>query len=316
MARAPAEKRLLAAQFQPHRPARLLGEERAQKLVLKQILLGTEAAAHVIDQHPDMMQRQPEDLGKDSAHHECGLGRNPHRELAGPIPLANADIGFHVGRRRTAHLVLAFDDEVGVGETAADVTARDDERVDDKVARVRLMNERRPGAQRFFHRENGRQCLVLDFDEVERLFRDLLADGSDRGDAIAPVADFVIEDVLVLGHRRGARMGRSVVEDARHVVVREHRLHAGKRKRLRRIDAPDPRVSDGAALDLGVQHARQRDVAGIPRLAGHLAQGVDALDAVTDDREVHRTLSLASGGVFAPADSSRAVARIASMILV
>jgi len=48
------------------------------------------------------------------------------------------------------------------------------------------------------------------------------------GDAFAPVAHLAVEDVLVASHRGRARVRRAVMQHPRHVLVREHRLDAGK----------------------------------------------------------------------------------------
>jgi hypothetical protein len=160
-------------------------------------------------------------------------------------------------------------------------------------------------------------------DQAERLFGDVLGGRGDDGDALAPVAHAVVEDVLVAGDRRRARMRRAGVQHARHVLVRQHRLHAGQRERLRGVDALDLRVRDLRAQRLAVQQADVAHVGDVARVAGHLGGQVGALDAGADDRRRggrHRGLEVErhriARGHAASACSSRAVISIASMIFV
>ena len=306
MARPAAQEGLFPRVFQPHRAARLPGQQRAQELALEEILLGPEAAAHMVHQHPHLVQWQPQHLGHDAAHHEGRLGGQLHGQAAVAIPLADADIGLHVGRRRAAAFVLAFDDQVGLAKATFDIATCDTERRDDQVAAgTDLMQQRRTGCQRVFHREDGGQRLVVDLDQVQRRFGDLFRGGRHHGHAFAPVTHLAVQDVLVGRQRGRTRVRRAGVQHARHVLVRQHRLHAGQRQRPRRVDAPDVGVCHLAAQRARVQHARQLDVAGVLRRSGDLAQQVDTLDAVADD-----------GAVAHLATPSRAVTSMASMILV
>src|SRR4051812_40936545 len=73
MPRAAAEEGLLAGEFHAHRTPGLLREQRAQELGLEEILLCAEPAAHVIDEHAHLGERESEHLGKTAAHHEGRL---------------------------------------------------------------------------------------------------------------------------------------------------------------------------------------------------------------------------------------------------
>lgn len=68
------------------------------------------------------------------------------------------------------------------------------------------MNERRTRLGRILRFEDGRQGLVLDLDQVESLVGNLLADGRDGGNALAPEPYLVIEYILVLGAGSRARV--------------------------------------------------------------------------------------------------------------
>ena len=130
-----AQKRLLAGEFYAHRPARAPGEQRAEEFMLENVLLGSEAAAHVIDEHANLVERQAEHFGESSAHHEGRLRRSPDRQLAISVPLAGADIGLHIGRRRSPESVLALEDEIGLAKALFDVAPLDDNRRQDVVPR-------------------------------------------------------------------------------------------------------------------------------------------------------------------------------------
>ena len=54
----------------------------------------------------------------------------------------------------------------------------------------------------------------------------------------------------------------------REIVEREHRVHAGQRQRVARVDSADQRMRMRAAHERGMQHAGQRDVVDEAALAG------------------------------------------------
>jgi hypothetical protein len=56
--RAAAQEGFLARVFHAHRAMRFACQQRAQEFALEQVLLGAEAAAHVVHQHAHLVQRQ------------------------------------------------------------------------------------------------------------------------------------------------------------------------------------------------------------------------------------------------------------------
>ena len=100
---------------------------------------------------------------------------------------------------------------------------------------------RRVGLQRLFRIEHERQHLVVDRDQLQRLFGDVPIDGGDGGDRIAHEPHRVVERVapllgdlldlvvvlLAAGDRAGAPHDLAV-------LVRDDRLDARQRLRLRR----------------------------------------------------------------------------------
>jgi hypothetical protein len=210
------------------------------------------------------------------------LRRDPDAQLFVVIPVADADVGLHISRRRASQFERAFDHHVRFGEAADDVTALHRYRIDDQVVGA-LVNARRARRERLLHGDGCGELLVLDLDQVERFLGDFFAHRGDGGDTFAPVAHLAVEDVLVFCERHGARLRRAVVQHARDALVREDCLHTGIRKRLRRVDALDVRVRDRAALDLRVQHVREGEVTRVERRARNLAGQVGALNARADD---------------------------------
>ena len=195
---ATGEKGLLARVFEHHRPARLAREQGAQELGLKQVLLGAEPAAHVVYQHAHLIERQAQHFSHDAAHHEGGLGRNVHGELARVIPVADTHVGLHVGWCRAPSLELPFDDQVSFGESTRDVAARHPDRRRHQVAAWSdIVYLRRSGGQRRLNRGHDRQHVIIDVDQVERFFGDLLTDRRNRGDTLAPESHLAIKDVLI-----------------------------------------------------------------------------------------------------------------------
>src|ERR1700674_1526564 len=98
----------------------------------------------MIDEDAHAVQWQAEHLGQNSTHHEGGLRREPDCQLAGAIPPANTDVWLHIGRCRTAHFILAFNDAIGLRKPLRNVASSDDDRIAYQVATgPGFVNERR-----------------------------------------------------------------------------------------------------------------------------------------------------------------------------
>ncbi len=164
------------------------------------------------------------------------------------------------------------------------------------VARVRREiafgpDLRSAGLQRLLLIEHERQRFVGDVDQLERVFRRMTIDSSDRGDRLADEAYGIVErtpsmlrDLLDLFLILRAAGDRSrTPDDVAAVFVREHCFHAGQRERFRRVDLHDPRVRMRTAQDARVQHPGQTHVAGVGRLPAHALDGVDARRRHADD---------------------------------
>ena len=110
----------------------------------------------------------------------------------------------------------------------------------------------------------------------------------DRRHRIADEADDVrTERVLVVTD------GQDAVRN-RQRRAGQHQVHARMRRRLRGVDPDDARVRMRRAQQPPVQHPRQDDVVGEPRLAGDLRAAVHAPAGLADD--VRSSLQTAEQG--------------------
>ena len=135
--------------------------------------------------------------------------------------------------------------------------------------------------QRLFRIEHERQHFVVDGDQPQRLFGDVAIDGGDGRHRLADEAHRIVErvaallgDLLDLVVVLPAAGDRARAPDDRAVLVREHRLDAGQRQRLRGVDRCGcGRADAGCAARARTACPGSADVAGVGGLAG------DALDA-------------------------------------
>jgi hypothetical protein len=133
--------------------------------------------------------------------------------------------------------------------------------------------------ERFVGRQDRGQFLVLDPDVVERIARDLLADGGDGGHLFAGEADraFGQDAALLVMH---------APHRARRVGPGQHRLDARQRQRRRGIDGDDARMRIGAAQHRCVQHARDLEVARVLGAPQHLGARIDLRHVLPQGRMV------------------------------
>ncbi len=140
-----------------------------------------------------------------------------------------------------------------------------------------VVNDRRARLHCFQRIEDRRQHLVIDLDQLERLFGNLRRLGGDDGHAVAHMPHLAVERNLIPRMRVGPRLPTRRVDDARHIFVSEHGMNARQRARLRRVDAGDAGVGVRAGEHRRVQHAGQVDVIGKGGFA------LDQLDRVDFD---------------------------------
>ena len=201
-----------------NRSPRGLGEVIEDELVRRESLRAEVAADHpVVDD--DAILREPERRGHLIAQVERRLVR---RDDAYPVVLEPHDRGARLERglvnARRRELVL--EDSRGAPERGVHFAMRLHD-----VSLVIRMRDRGPlaaafeepvrrrigvkgrgvSAERHIHVEQGRQLLVLDRDETDRLFRDLARIGGDRRDAVPDEEGAVLPVIIGHGPVRGGR---------------------------------------------------------------------------------------------------------------
>ena len=178
------------------------------------------------------------------------MRRGPHGHLV-PVPVADAGVApdARIVLGLVAHLLI--DDVIGLPLTILEVAP--DHTV--LVTHVALFaNLWRVVAKRLFHIENGGQGLVLDVDQIKGGIgnlhrrrgnrRDLVPDES--RDAIQDLAPVVVPD--------------SHPVEAGSVLVGHHAENTRQGQGPGGVDALDPGMGHGAALDLAVHHPGKNEI--------------------------------------------------------
>ena len=180
---------------------------------------------------------------------------------------------------------LAPDHDVGAGKVLVERAERE-LAVHGDVGRPALGMEHGIAGRgdRGFGVDHGRQRLVLDLDQLERVLGDVAALGGDDRDRLADVAHAVQRDAALLDRRVGeAGQGSGDLGD---VGAGHDQGHARQRLGPADIDRLDAGMGVRAAQRGRVQHVRQRDVVDVAALAGQQARVLDPLHALADPAEV------------------------------
>ncbi len=148
--------------------------------------------------------------------------------------------------------VRGFVNQISCGESGICIAALEADLVGD-VAPAR-MNAGRFFIQGFLGRQDGGQFFVLDLDQVQRIAGDLFCGGSHGCHLFPRKAHQAVGQnaPLLVAHAPGR---------ARCICPGQHGFHTGQRTRCSNVDAHDARMRIGAAQQLGMQHARQLEVA-------------------------------------------------------
>ena len=165
------------------------------------------------------------------------------------------------------------------------------------VVRAALGMQHRIAARidRLHHVGHGRQRLVLDLDESDRVLGDVAAVGDHQHHRLADMAHFAERDAALLDRRIGKARQRPGF--LRRLLAGDHCGHAGQRQRRALVDRLDAGVRMRAAQHRRVRHVRQRDVVDEAAAADQEARILLAQHARADDIEpLVRPLLLAAGG--------------------
>ena len=252
--------------------------------------LVAEAAADVVALDADHVLGQ---AGHMRVHGAVGV-----RRLVAVVDVELAGLRVEVGddparleRRRVATRVddVPRDDGVGVGEGTVGglLVARLPGRAGEVVGLALLVvaDQGRVVVERLARVDDGRERLVLDVDQLERVARRVLVGRDHERDLLALEANLVAREhgLRVVGDRRhpGEAQRLEVLggDDGRDVGVLE---------RPGGVDRDDLRVREGAAQDSAVHHPGQADVVEVGPLAPDEARVLLALQAPEPDRPFAR----------------------------
>ncbi len=275
-----SDELLAAGEDQPDRSLGRLGQGGDVRLVVE-AALATEATTEVRDDDAHAVGRQAERLAHAGACVERHLRRGPDRDLVA-LPLGDDGAGFD--RRGVAAVgnVATGDHMVGLGKAGVDV-ALGDRRERRIVAvthqhvggAVRLpvgVDEWRIRSECRLEVGDDRERFVLDDDRVDRLLCDRRSRGCDSSDDLALEShDVAGEQRAVLNERAEAHVG--------YVVGGQHGHDTWDGPRRRHVELGDASMGDVGVAELGGEHARQREVGGVPAAAGHLVGTVGADEA-------------------------------------
>ena len=268
--------------------------------------LAAEAAADLGGNGADVALRDARQQRRHGAHHELPLGRRPDRHP--PIRRVGHGAGmrFDVALVHRARLEGALDDDVGLGEAGLHVAGLEHHGAGDvrrlALELVPLMQDRRVVLDRVLDLDDVGQDLVVHLDQRTGMRGHFLADRRDGGDRMAVEQRLLARHDVAAhpAHVLDAEHHRLVERELDDVVARHHRLHAGQRLGLRRIDRPDARMRVRAAQHLAPHHAGHGVVGAVLRAAGHLVGAVGADRVLADPLgvdDVHQAAPLISAAV-------------------
>ncbi len=196
---------------------------------------------------------------------------------------------LNVALMHRSGLELLLDDDIGLGKPGFEIADLEFQLLGDvgRLGRHRfdaardhvLEQQRRVGRHRRVDIDDVRQHLVIDRDQRQRLFRGGGIGRGDGGDGMALIKHLLARHDVA---RHMPEIDRDPLRpDVLELVVgkilrRHHRLDAGQRCRLRRVDRADARVRVGRAQDPADQRPRHRIIRGIHRAAGDLRHAVRA----------------------------------------
>ena len=278
LARRTRDELLHTVEFDLHRAAGAAREQRGDDVDRVEIEAPPEVATDGRLEHPHAITADAEGVGEIALVEERHLGGAPHRQPPLGVPVRDGDHGSETGRRDEVQRVLTLDDGGRVGPRAVDVAVRElvAERRD--VGPYVLVDERRARSQGGRRGEHGRQLVVLDLDQRERLFGEGGRLGGDRGDLVADAPDLAaLEREMILDEAERMLLDVGSGDDADD---------AGQGARARRVDANDAGVRQRGPQDPAVQHPRQLEVVEEARPPGDLLGAVLLRGRPADDAQI------------------------------
>jgi hypothetical protein len=139
---------------------------------------------------------------------------------------------------------------------------------------------------RFAHVDHGAQGLVIDLNQLQRVFRRASVAGRHGAEGLADVADFFDRaGILVNGplETGGVAPGLEWLGESLDVFRSDHRHHVGVFERLGRVDRVNFCVSMGATQYHRLEHARQYEIIRIKTAAGNVTRAFLAAGTTTNN---------------------------------
>ncbi len=285
---------MLAAILDPfHRPAELERGGRDDGLLRIEDGLRPEAAADVGRDHADRFEFAAEELGEHAAADMRRLRARPDgQQIAHRIVARHDRAGFH---RHAAAAVLPdrlAEDMRGLLKSRVDIAIGERKAGGDVEIEIAVA-ARRAVLDAVAAVGDGGQHVIADAYGGGRVLGDIAAVGDHDGDRLADIADFVARQGR-LGARHGDRRSRQQERHAlrphrlRQIGRRDHRVHAGNRQSLARVDHADAGMRMRRAHEAGMQHAGQPHVVDEAATAGEQGRVFEPAHACAEMFRSHR----------------------------
>ncbi len=288
LARRRSEEFLLAVEHQLDRSTGRPCQVDADDLERIDVELGAEAAADGRLDDADASRVHVQDLGELALVQERDLGVRIQHQVALGVEFGDHTRHAHAAMGHIVQREVVLDDKVRFGLALRHVAMAVVEAHRDVVgasgqadrrararARDRRVHQRRVGVERARGVGQRRQVLVFDRDQRQRLARDLLAVGGDRGDLVTLAAHAVaLERQVIARDTDRALIGQ--------IGGGQYCMYTGQGTRGAGVDLHDARVHPAGTQDGSVQLARQVDVLYVAGLAAGFFWSIHLADALSD----------------------------------
>src|SRR2546421_9594728 len=115
----------------------------------------------------------------------------------------------------------------------------------------------------------GWQNFIIDLNQIQSLLGYFWRLGSDSREAIPYETHDVVQAVLVVGPRFRPGLSSRCIGNARHILIRQYCMDAGKGPRLASVDIANDGMRMGAGQQAGMQHIPQFNIINKGGLAGN-----------------------------------------------
>ena len=273
--RAVGQEGFLARQLHQHLAAGGAGQQRGDDLEIQHLHPRAEPAADERLDHANPRGVHLQATGQHQMQVVDDLGHALKGQSSGQrivigqrgvrLDLGVIDLGAAEGR---------FANEIGRGELLAHI-AELVVHLAFEIARLVVVQQRRPGGTRFLRRIIGRELADLELDQLQRVFGGLAIDRGHGRDRLAAVAHPLAgQRVFVHGDRQDA-------VGVRAVVAGDDGRDARQRPRLRHVEPNDLAVTHRAAENPTDQGIGVFEIRRVARAAGDLVDAVDQRHAGT-----------------------------------